>query len=239
VKTEKEYDLVYSKCKAKAIGEVSTCYFHFPEESIPDIKQKLGDIPVIIILREPVERVWSGYKHFVRQGREQLSFTDALENEQKRKANRWDFMWYYTEISFYAEQARRWKAAFTNTLFILNEELEQEPVKTMQEIFRFIGVDDQFVPDTATRYNISDPQSHNIWFSLFFANPIIKHTIKPLLNAVIKEDTKRKLMHKLRKKNTAATPKLEPALREELKKKYTADIAALEKVILKDLSKWK
>jgi len=148
VKTEKEYDLVYSKCKAKAIGEVSTCYFHFPDESIPDIKQKLGDIPVIIILREPVERVWSGYKHFVRQGREQLSFTDALANEQKRKANRWDFMWYYTEISFYAEQARRWKAVFTNTLFILNEELEQEPVKTMQEIFRFIGVDDQFVPDT-------------------------------------------------------------------------------------------
>lgn len=239
IMTEADYNFFYSKATAKAIGEVSTCYFHFPDMAIPEIKNKLGDLPVIIILREPVERVWSGYKHFVRHDKETLSFVDALADESNRKKKHWDFMWYYTELSFYAKQAERWKSEFKNVLFILNEELEREPVKTMQEIFRFIGVDDKFIPDTATRYNISDPQTHNFWFRAFFSNPIVKSILKPVINKLVSEEKQRKFIHKLRKRNTNATPKLDPALRDELKKKYINDIEQLEKIISKDLSEWK
>ena len=239
IMTEEQYDSFYAKTKSKAIGEVSTCYFHFPEMAIPEIKNKLGDLPVIVILREPVERVWSGYKHFERLNKETLPLEEALASEADRKKNLWDFMWYYTELSFYAKQAARWKSEFKNILFILNEDLEKEPVKTMQEIFRFIGVDDRFVPNTSTRYNISDPQTHNFWFRAFFANQSLKRIIRPLVDKIMNEETRIKIIHKLRRRNTAATPKLDPLIREALRKKYTSDIAALEIIIGKDLSKWK
>ena len=45
-------------------GESSVMYLMYPEIVIPKIKEYLGnDVKIIIMLRNPVERAYSGYQH--------------------------------------------------------------------------------------------------------------------------------------------------------------------------------
>ena len=50
----------------------------------------LGDIPIIIMLRNPVKRAFSAYMYLKRDSREQLSFKDSLLAEEARLADNWD-----------------------------------------------------------------------------------------------------------------------------------------------------
>ena len=57
------------------------------------IKNKLGDIPIIIVLRNPIHRAFSAYMYLKRDSRENLSFKEALFAEDERINNDWDFIW--------------------------------------------------------------------------------------------------------------------------------------------------
>ena len=58
-------------------------YLYHYKEAIPKIKEYLGDIPIILVLRDPVNRAYSNYHY---QGRGQINdFEKALELEEQRK----------------------------------------------------------------------------------------------------------------------------------------------------------
>src|SRR5947209_1159841 len=66
-------------------GEASPYYlFHpfAPERAA----QLLPDAKLIVLLRDPVERAWSHYRHEVANGRETMTFPDALAAEPARLA---------------------------------------------------------------------------------------------------------------------------------------------------------
>jgi len=75
----------------KAVGEASADYLYYFKCSIKNIKKYLGNPKIIIILRNPIERAFSAYLHMLRDGREYLSFREALHMEEERKKNNWDF----------------------------------------------------------------------------------------------------------------------------------------------------
>jgi len=236
--TADQYNKLYDKCPSGAIGEVSTCYVHYYREAIPRIKETLGDPPVIIVIRQPVERLFSGYKHFLRLEKENLSLDKALEAEPQRISLRWDFMWAYKGLGFYADAIAAYQASFSKVKVILQEDLTSNAEATMKDIFRFIGVDSNFTPDTSVKYNISDPQSHNAWFKYIFANKSMKSIIKPLLKKLISDKTKRRIMHSFRKPNTEASLKLDEETRKKMLEIYRADILKTESLIKRDLSHW-
>lgn len=237
--TEEAYNNLYQKCgKVKAIGEVSTCYFHFPDMAIPEIKAKLGNPKVIIILREPVSRAWSNYTHFKRGHQEPLCFEDALLAQQERREKRWDFMWDYTSLGFYADYVERYQKEFSDVLILFNEDLENKPLETMQQLFKFIGIDPSFVPDTTTRYNIGDLQDKNPWFKLFIRNNFVRTVVRPIVRATFSATLKQKIRHKLRRKNTGPKETMKPETKEKLKALYREDIIRLQSLTGRDLSTW-
>ena len=59
----KYFELFKSDKDYNIYGEASIHYFNHPEISIQNIKKILGDIPIIIILRNPVEKLISNWKY--------------------------------------------------------------------------------------------------------------------------------------------------------------------------------
>ena len=238
IASKEQYDELYSKCTETSIGEISTCYVYYYKEAIPLIKKTLQDPKIIIIIRQPVERLISGYRHFLRMNRENLSLEKAIEEAPKRDADRWDFMWQYKKLGFYADAIEAYQKAFSNVKIILQEDLTNAPDECMKEIFQFIGVDTNFKTDTSIKYNISDPQSNNKWFKYFFSNKIFKRIFRPLIRRIISDKTKRKILHRFRKPNQEAMFKPSIELQNELLALYTEDIKRVEKLIHRDLQHW-
>ena len=62
----------------KAVGEASNDNLYHYERAIPYIKRFFGDIKIIIILRNPVDRAFSAYTYLLRDNREFLTFEEDL-----------------------------------------------------------------------------------------------------------------------------------------------------------------
>jgi hypothetical protein len=110
----------------------------------------LGPIPMIVLLRDPVERAWSHYGHMKRLGFEKLSFEEALDAESTRLAGAWDgaepekAVWRYSYAARgrYADQLERWQAVFPrqNMMVVEAERLYADPGAVLDEVNRFVGL---------------------------------------------------------------------------------------------------
>ena len=96
-------------------------YYH--QNAVPKIlDEKNAQVPIIIVLRNPIDRAYSGYLYQVRNGREKLSFEDALDVEEERRAANWAWGWFYVDCGLYAEQVKTYTDNFERVLLLLFEE---------------------------------------------------------------------------------------------------------------------
>lgn len=236
--SEAEYDKFYAHCNKKAVGEVSTCYAYFYKQSIPFIKEKLGDVKIIFLLRNPVERAFSAYKHFARSQKEPLSFSDALLQEKARMEMNWDFMWYYADLGFYAEQVKAFKNNFNNVHVFFSEDLQKNTDKILQKIFKSINVSEDVKIDTTIKYNMSDARFDNFRSNYLYGNLFSKKIIRPALKKIIPEKKRQLLKHKWRTPAVLLPNKIEHKIKSHLQNMYRSDIKELEKMTGRDLSAW-
>lgn len=108
----------------------------------------------IVILRDPAERAFSAWNMEKQRGRENLSFDEAIQNEAPRCREALPLQhrtYSYTDRGFYAAQLRRLLNIFgrEQCLVLLNEDLRNHHQKTLRDVFKFLNVDDSFVPDAA------------------------------------------------------------------------------------------
>ena len=135
-----EYKSLFSKLKKYQLrGEASPDYLLYHKNTALAIKEKLGDIPIIIMLRDPVARAFSAYSNMRRDNREFLPFKEALEAEQDRILNNWDFMWRYIQGSLYAEQIKTFLDEFSNVKFVLFEDFIKNPLEEVNKVIYFLG----------------------------------------------------------------------------------------------------
>lgn len=160
-----QYFDLFESAKEKAIGEASadTAYFH--KYSVPLIKKELGDPKIILIIRNPVERSFSAYKHLIRDGRENLEISEAFERENERIEDNWELIYHYKKASLYYEAISAFLQNFTRVKVVLNEQLLANPNQVLRECFEFLGVDQEFTANTSIRYNVSGkPHSRRLMF---------------------------------------------------------------------------
>lgn len=65
-------------------------YYMFHPQALPRIGRDLPEVKVLAMLRDPVERAYSAWKHEKARGFEIESFERALELEEERLAPEWD-----------------------------------------------------------------------------------------------------------------------------------------------------
>lgn len=140
---------------AKAIGEASPLYLYSPKAP-PRIHEYVPDAKLIAILRNPVDRAYSAFLHLVRDGRETTrDFREALQREEERIAAGWEHIWHYKNMGRYYEQVKRYTDTFgrDRVRVFLYKDFRTNPTEMLGKVFRFLGVEDTFIPDMSARYN--------------------------------------------------------------------------------------
>ena len=215
----------------KAIGEACPSYLYYPQAATR-IKQYLPDARLIVILRNPITRAYANFLHIVRDDREtHRDFALALQDEPNRIANNWEWFWHYIQVGFYGKQLQHYYQIFASSQIqvYLYEDLKENAITTLQDIFFWLEVDDTFIPDIALRPNKSGmPKNKLIHQILTKPNPI-KTLLKPLFPAKIRQ----KIQHQ-----NLNTPKISQEVKQQLLDLYHADILQCQDLIDRDLSAW-
>jgi hypothetical protein len=136
-------------------GEATTYYLSHP--AVPGrVRAMLPVVRLIAILRDPVDRAHSHYQLSVREGREPLSFEEALAAEPERLAGEEERLLSdpayrgvahrfhsYRSRGRYVDQLRRWWAEFPRDqlLVLRSEDMFAEPRAVYDEVVRFLGLD--------------------------------------------------------------------------------------------------
>jgi Sulfotransferase family len=129
---------------AVAVGEASTMYTKYPSvDGVPKrIAAYLPGVRLIYVVRDPIERIRSHYRHRVAVGAETESFERAvIENP------------IYLDCSRYAVQVDQYLKFFPRSqlLIVPSEDLRHSRLRTIRWIYSFLGVDSEFTPETLDR----------------------------------------------------------------------------------------
>jgi hypothetical protein len=218
-----------------AIGESSTWYL-YSSKAPERIQHYIPDTKLIAILRNPVDRAYSSFLHLIRDEREPFNdFAKALKEEQTRINNNWEYLWRYTDMGFYSVQLKRYFEKFdpSQIKVFLYEDLNDNPANLLKETFRFLQVDETYIPEVFTRLNVSGARKSKTVDALLDDKNPIKRFLKPLLPVKFRKS----IANQLRTYNYAK-PECLPSVRKELIGIFREDILELQNLIERDLSKW-
>lgn len=217
-----------------ARGEASPLYLYM-SQSAERIRHYLPEVKLIAVLRQPAERAFSQYLMIKRDELETLEFTEALAAEDRRVADGWGHRWHYRRRGFYAAQLKPYFERFGREQLrvYLYDDYVADPAGMMRDVFRFLGVDDSYVPDMSVRHNESKfPRSRAL--QVFLNEPRgAKNLLKPLLPA----GWSRRIGDHLRRRNLTR-PQLSEETRRSLIEVYREDIVELQEMLGRDLSHW-
>lgn len=236
--TFEEYKKLFSQCRdERAIGEASVQYLYYHSLAIPEIKRYLGDIKILIILRNPVDRAHSAFMHLCKDQVESLSFEQGLEIEDQRKRENWSMLYYYKDLGFYFKQVQSYMENFEHVKICMYEDLKDDPIKLVKDVCSFLGVDTGYSPEVRRRYNISGIPK-NKFIQNFLSQPnSLKRAIKPFINLFISEEKLADFVHYIAGKNLERRT-MNHETRKYLRAEYREDILKLQDLIKKDLSGW-
>jgi hypothetical protein len=215
----------------QAIGEACPLYL-YSAKAAQRIYDYLPQVRLIAILRNPIDRAYANFLHLVRDDREpEKDFALALQAEKMRIENHWEWFWHYIQLGYYGVQLQRYYSLFdpSQIKVYLYEDLRDNSLDLVQDIFRFLQVEENFVPDMTIRPNKSGMPKNPLLHQLLTKPNPIKTLLKPLFPATLRQ----KIQHQ-----NLTTPTITPAVREQLREIYREDILATSDLIGRDLSSW-
>jgi hypothetical protein len=222
----------------KALGEASHSYLYEPRAAA-EIKRYVPEAKLIAILRNPIDRAYSHFLHMVRTGMEPLDdFAQALREEEVRIHKERTFQDYIGRGLYY-QQLKRYFGTFPQeqVRVYLYEDLSGAPISTVQDAFRFLKVDDSFVPDVSLRRNVSGQPKYKTLDGLLRRQSRIKHAAKIYLPARMRWRLS-KTFDDLKTRNLAEPPPVQSKVRRQLIGVYREDILQVQELIHRDLSGW-
>lgn len=231
-------DLFKGASGEKALGEASHCYLYEPG-AVAQIQQHVPDARLVAVLRNPVDRAYSHFLHMVRNGTEPLTdFARALREEEAGALQKRRFQDYIGRGRYY-EQLKRYFDAFdrNQVRVYLYEDLSNAPIDTLQDIFRFLAVEDSFLPDVSLRRNVSGYSRYKTLDKFLRKPSSVKDALKTYLPARLRWRLS-KAFDDLKTRNLVEPPAVQSEVRRQLVGVYREDILRLQDLIQRDLSGW-
>jgi hypothetical protein len=232
------FDLFTAAKENQLLGETSNTYL-YGQRSLESIKEHLPNAKLIVIFRQPAERLYSRYLHLARENQLPTpDFESCLDNTS--------IWWKRPDLineGFYYKHLSRFYAAFPadQIKVFLFEDLKN-PEQLFTSLFDFLGVDRSFRPATDVVYNQSGFVKNQFKNRLVGPNGLVIKSAKALLPFFVKWAKKTPYFEK-KLNNIRAANLSKPKLSTEMKKRltnevYKEDIQQLEKLIQRDLSHW-
>jgi hypothetical protein len=127
--------------QVKAIGEASVCYL-WSQTAARAIRERVPHARILLILRDPADRVFSQYLHYRSFGHATLGFRQHVERclRSDRQLSPYNPI---LDFGMYAGQVERYFASFPRDQIRiwLYEETLKDPRTFHREVLEFLGVD--------------------------------------------------------------------------------------------------
>ncbi len=219
------YEQKFRGCAGGVRGEVSPQYL-FDARAAARIAALLPAARLIVTVRDPVQRAFSQYKHWVQETAYQGSFDTFLADhpgavERGR---------YFALLAPYLE-------CFPpdQVMIVVFDDLVHQPVPTMQEVYGFVGVDPRHVPPaTDEALNVSgSPRFHGAYVAAKRVSRWLHDKGGSSIVAATKVAGVGRLFRPRASIGAGAAPP-DSALR--LTEAYADDVAALSELLDRDLA---
>ena len=227
---------------SQKIGEKSVIYL-LSETAAGEIKEFNPNAQIVIMLRNPVEMMFSLHKQSLFSANEEIvDFASALAAEEDRRngrripsaAHNPGFLLYRSVVR-YSTQVERYFDAFGRDrvrVFIF-EEFTSNPARFYAETIEFLGLQ----PFTMNNFEIHNPRKRvpNVRIRSFMkTHPKVSLAISRVLPGRL-VDASRDLLSATQRQ---PVPRIDPSLRRELLEEFRPEIRAIEATIGRDLSVW-
>jgi hypothetical protein len=210
-----------------AVGEVSGNYLGSGSAAAA-IRARIPHARIVMMLRDPVERLFSQHAQAVGRGearRDFLSWVDEQQAQETAREPRLGAVW----NGFYAKHVTRYLEHFPaqQVKIFLYEDYSTMPLAVLRELFKFLDVDAEFSVDTSNRYNVTrQPRLVRLGTATGSVRAALRTLLPPPLAKGLRHLTHRRPRQITRRERTRVL---------EI---YEADIRDLQRLLQRDLSAW-
>ena len=241
INSEEQYLKLFTLGKEqKYRGESSVMYLMFPEIVIPKINKKFGeDCKIIIMLRNPIERAFSGFQHVKRYNIKEdvLDFKSAWTICEDRYALDPDMTpaSRYKELGLYYKQVKSYLYGIKNVHIIIYDDYKNNFQFEMNKVFDFLEIK-KIAINSQEKYMVGGWQ----WKDYGIKNIMLrKNMISSFLKFLIPFKVFRKKIRKIIKnKYTLPSEDMSNEDRKIMKLFYKEDIRKLSLLLKKNLNYW-
>lgn len=242
--SEAEYLALFRPGRGKRrLGEASVWYL-YSRTAPAEIKAFAEDPRIIIMLRNPVDMMYSLHGQLLFSANEDIAdFADALAAEEDRRrgqrlpprARRPEGL-QYRAVARYASHVRRYLTEFGPhaVRVILYDDFTADPARMYRETLDFLGVEPSSEPDLSIVNRSKGVRSR--WLQRLIYAPAFQRATSRLPSRL-----NRTVRRALKRINIKEQPrrKLDAELRARLTAELADDVRELELVIGRDLSAWR
>lgn len=237
IRREEAYrDLFAGRTHEPLAGEASTLYLSSPIAP-QRIHAMIPDAKLIAVLRDPVKRAFSNFRHHRQQQREPLhDFQSAVAHIPERRQANWSPFWDYVSMGFYAAALERYRSVFPSIQLkvMLYEDLLQDEMRFMEEIYAFLEVAPPPQQTENVRVNASG-QPKSTWLHHFLTH---KHPLKKTAKSFFPKETRSKIVTFIQNLNLKEKETISPEMESELRLTYEDDVRQLQEILGRDLEQW-
>jgi hypothetical protein len=239
---EEHYLAHFSSWSNEALGGEASVWYLYSLRAAAEIRAFSPDARIIIMLRNPVDVLYSNYHQFLHNENEDIPvFEDALAAESARKAGRrlpsrmmLREGLYYRDTVRFAEQVERYLEVFgrARVYIILFDEFQRDTPQTFRTVLEFLDID----PDFTTDFEVINPNKR-------LRSSAFRHIYT---SAPFRAATRRfprlaqRVYGPIRALNTelVARAPLDPATRLQLTRELAPEVRKLAALLDCDLSGW-
>tara|TARA_B100001029_G_C15058863_1_gene456651 strand:- start:950 stop:1852 length:903 start_codon:yes stop_codon:yes gene_type:complete len=221
-------------------GESSVMYLMYPEIVIPKIKKNFGeDCKIIIMLRNPIERAYSGFHHVKRYNSKEdsLDFKSAWIVSEERYFSQSEMTpaSRYQELGLYFRQVKSYLEQLKNVHIIIYDDYKRDFQNEMKKLFDFLQINIITI-NAEERHMVGGWQWNNEKIKRLL---IEKNFIKSFFKILIPFKTFRRFIRKkLQNQNTTSVSRISEEDKNMLKRFYKEDVMKLSDLLKRNLNYW-
>ncbi len=222
----------FAHCRTGSIlGEFSSQYFVDPEAPAA-IYERFPDIKLILCMRNPADRAYSGYQmnRYYHQA-ERRPFSEAIRAEPE-----------YIEKGLYFKHLSRYLKYFdlSQFAFVLFDDFKKQPAQCIGRLYEFLAVDPNFIPEHIGRGVNTSKRTRISWLKQleFHAVNTIAGKGGTAFIEWLKDKGVNSMMHRIYTQ-AYQYPPMSTADRDWLREQFARDLASLERLLNQDFSNWK
>ncbi len=217
--------------EAILVGECSTSYL-FSQSAPAALAKEHPNARILIMLRNPIDRLYSHYMMARKYGFTSLPLREAVEKDLAHPSPGWGASELFVQLGLYSQQISRWRAHFSDSqiLIMLTEDL-RSPDK-WQRLLDWLDL-----PQATTQPDKNDANTGGLARFEKLNRFLTSHGLKHKLGNLIPSSLKKKLVAWYY--NSDALPKMTSEEREYITEIYAEEIAKLEIELKLEVGHWK